>query len=95
MLPWCEADEELRSSALNVAEVAGEVGTFLPGVEAARLAGVGKEGAALRINTLATAVYAGLTVDQLAEVDFAYAPPFSPVIDPVLLAARVAVKKLG
>ncbi len=56
---------------------------------------VGKEGAALRINTLAVAVHAGLTVDELNRVDFAYAPPFSPVIDPLLIAARTMVKKLG
>ncbi|HPQ67876.1 MAG TPA: FAD-dependent oxidoreductase [bacterium] len=56
---------------------------------------VGAEGAALRTNVLAMAVHAGLTVDQLADADLAYAPPFSPVIDPVLIAGRDAVKKLG
>jgi CoA-dependent NAD(P)H sulfur oxidoreductase len=56
---------------------------------------VGKEGAALRINTLALAVGLGLTIDQLNEADLAYAPPFSPVIDPILVAARVLQKKLG
>jgi CoA-dependent NAD(P)H sulfur oxidoreductase len=52
----------------------------------------GYEGAAIRINSLAVAIYAELTVDRLAEVDFAYAPPFSPVMDPILVAARVAAK---
>jgi len=56
---------------------------------------VGAEGAAQRTNVLAMAVHAGLTVDQLADADLAYAPPFSPVIDPVLIAGRDAVKKLG
>ena len=55
----------------------------------------GKEGAALRINTLAVAVHAGMTVEELNAVDFAYAPPFSPVIDPLLIAARTSVKKLA
>lgn len=55
----------------------------------------GREGAALRINVLAMALHAGLTVDQLNAADLAYAPPFSPVIDPVLIAARDAVKKMG
>jgi len=54
----------------------------------------GREGAALRINTLAMAVHAGLTVAALNEADLAYAPPFSPVIDPILVAARDLVKKL-
>ena len=55
---------------------------------------VGKEGAALRTNVLAVAVHAGLTVDELNAVDMAYAPPFSPVIDPTLMAARDAMKRL-
>ncbi|MDP8256013.1 MAG: FAD-dependent oxidoreductase [Candidatus Alcyoniella australis] len=54
----------------------------------------GTEGVAHRINSLAVALYAGMTVDQLNEVDFAYAPPFSAVIDPILMAARVMQKKL-
>ena len=55
----------------------------------------GRDGAALRINTLAVAVYKRMTVDELSELDFAYAPPFSPVIDPILVAARVASKELA
>ena len=54
----------------------------------------GKEGAALRLNTLATIIQAGMTVDDMAELDFAYAPPFSPVIDIILMGARVLLKKL-
>ncbi|MCX5867572.1 MAG: FAD-dependent oxidoreductase [Proteobacteria bacterium] len=55
----------------------------------------GKDGAALRINTLAVAVYKKMTVEELAELDFAYAPPFSPAIDPILVAARAAEKELA
>ncbi len=55
----------------------------------------GREGAALRIQALAVAVTNGMTVEQLAGVDFAYAPPFSPVIDPILIAARDATKRLA
>ena len=54
----------------------------------------GREGAALRINSVAVALYNQMTVDELANVDFAYAPPFSPVIDPILIAARDAVKSI-
>jgi CoA-dependent NAD(P)H sulfur oxidoreductase len=47
----------------------------------------GREGAAKRIDVLATALYAGLTVADLAALDLSYAPPFAPVYDPVLTAA--------
>ena len=44
---------------------------------------VGGAGAGKRIDTVATALWAGLTVDELVDLDLAYAPPFSPVWDPV------------
>jgi NADPH-dependent 2,4-dienoyl-CoA reductase/sulfur reductase-like enzyme len=47
----------------------------------------GREGAAKRIDVLATALHAGLTVADLAALDLSYAPPFAPVYDPVLTAA--------
>ncbi len=49
---------------------------------------VGLEGAAKRIDVLATALTAGMTVQQLVDLDLSYAPPFSPVWDPVQTAAR-------
>ncbi len=49
---------------------------------------VGGTGAAMRINILATALQARMTIDDVASLDLAYAPPFSTVWDPVLLAAR-------
>ncbi len=48
--------------------------------------------AAKRIDAIATAVYAEMTVDDFARQDFAYSPPFSPVWDPMLTAANRAVK---
>ena len=36
----------------------------------------------------------GMTVDDLAMADLSYAPPFSPVWDPVVFAAGVADTKL-
>jgi NADPH-dependent 2,4-dienoyl-CoA reductase/sulfur reductase-like enzyme len=53
---------------------------------------VGTGGAALRIDTLAAAVTAGMTLDDLYGIDAAYAPPFAPVWDPLLVAARIAGK---
>ncbi len=50
---------------------------------------VGADRAAVRINTLATALDAEMDVCELEQLDLAYAPPFSPVWDPVLVAAKV------
>ena len=47
----------------------------------------GREGAAKRVDVLATALHAGLTVTDLASLDLSYAPPYAPVYDPVLAAA--------
>ncbi len=49
---------------------------------------VGEEGAAKRIDVLAVALHNGMTVEELTSLDLSYAPPFSPVWDPVLIAAR-------
>lgn len=56
---------------------------------------IGAEGIAGRINVYATALVAGMTVDQIERVDLAYSPPLVPVYDPVLIAASVAVKELA
>jgi len=55
---------------------------------------IGKSGVAQRINTVATAIYNEMTVDDFSMLDFAYAPPFSPVWDPLLVAANVLKGKL-
>jgi len=49
---------------------------------------VGREGAAKRIDVFATAIWNGMTVDGMVNLDLSYAPPFGPVWDPVLVAAR-------
>jgi NADPH-dependent 2,4-dienoyl-CoA reductase/sulfur reductase-like enzyme len=49
---------------------------------------VGKEGAAKRIDVFATAIWNRMAVDEMVNMDLSYAPPFSPVWDPVLIAAR-------
>ena len=51
---------------------------------------VGEEGAAKRIDVLATAIWNQMTVDDILGLDLSYAPPFAPVWDPVLIAARKA-----
>ncbi|MGW4705814.1 FAD-dependent oxidoreductase [Streptomyces sp. NPDC004285] len=52
---------------------------------------VGREGAAKRVDIAAVALTAGMTVEGMTALDLGYAPPFSPVWDPVLVAARKAV----
>lgn len=49
---------------------------------------LGEDGVAGRINVAATALTARLDVEQFAMLDLAYAPPFAPVWDPLLVAAR-------
>ena len=54
----------------------------------------GKEGVARRINALAVALHQKMTVDEISRLDFAYAPPFSSPMDPILIAAEQATKKI-
>ncbi|MFJ6750156.1 FAD-dependent oxidoreductase [Streptomyces sp. NPDC091266] len=51
---------------------------------------VGRSGAGKRVDIAAVALTAGMTVEQMTALDLGYAPPFSPVWDPVLVAARKA-----
>jgi NADPH-dependent 2,4-dienoyl-CoA reductase/sulfur reductase-like enzyme len=55
---------------------------------------IGKEGAAKRIDAVATALWNEMTVDEMIHLDLGYAPPFSPLWDPVLVAARKAWDKV-
>jgi pyruvate/2-oxoglutarate dehydrogenase complex dihydrolipoamide dehydrogenase (E3) component len=55
---------------------------------------VGKEGAAHRINSLVVALHAGMIVEDFFQSDMAYAPPFSPVWDPLLTAANQLLKQV-
>lgn len=60
--------------------------------ETGRLLGgsiAGTDRAAIRIDTIATALESDMTVSELVQTDLAYAPPFSPVWDPVLVAGKV------
>jgi NADPH-dependent 2,4-dienoyl-CoA reductase/sulfur reductase-like enzyme len=66
--------------------------TLLADRETGRLLGgatVGEDRAAKKVDTVATAVGSGLTVPEVERLDLGYAPPFSPVWDPVLVAAKV------
>jgi len=47
-----------------------------------------------RIDVAAMALMAGMTVDQLANADLCYAPPYAPAMDNIITAANVARNKL-
>ena len=47
-----------------------------------------------RIDVAAMAITAGMTVDQLANADLCYAPPYAPALDNIITAANVARNKL-
>jgi len=56
---------------------------------------VGGQGAAKRIDIIAAALAAGMTVNDLVDLDLGYAPPFSMAWDPVQIAGRELLKKTG
>jgi NADPH-dependent 2,4-dienoyl-CoA reductase/sulfur reductase-like enzyme/rhodanese-related sulfurtransferase len=63
---------------------------LLLGAQAFGHAGVDK-----RIDVLATALHGRMTLDDLAELDLAYAPPYSSANDPVNLAAFIGQNELS
>jgi len=51
-------------------------------------------GSALRANVLSVAIQQQMTVDDVSKLDLIYSPPFSPLWDPVLVAANQLGKRL-
>lgn len=51
---------------------------------------VGADGADKRIDVIATAIHAGMSVDDLSDLELAYAPPYGSAKDPVNIAGYVA-----
>ncbi len=49
---------------------------------------VGREGTGKRVDVCAAALWNGMTAEEMINLDLGYAPPFAPVWDPVLVAAR-------
>ncbi len=56
---------------------------------------IGEDGAAGRINVIATALQTRMRVDEFEQLDLAYSPPFTPVWDPILIAAQQLIKELA
>jgi NADPH-dependent 2,4-dienoyl-CoA reductase/sulfur reductase-like enzyme len=84
---WTQAPYLAEAAPIAVQLVHDEVTRRLLGGQIVGGAGAGK-----RIDTIATALWAGLEVDELVDLDLAYAPPFAPVWDPVNTAARRAAR---
>ena len=55
---------------------------------------IGRDGEARKINTLAVALYNEMTLEEISRLDLAYAPPFSPVWDPLLIGANLLKRKV-
>jgi NADPH-dependent 2,4-dienoyl-CoA reductase/sulfur reductase-like enzyme len=55
---------------------------------------VGGDDSAKRIDILATSLHAGFDVEEMLNLDLAYAPPFSQTWDPVLIAIRQVIKQV-
>ncbi len=53
---------------------------------------LGKENVGQRINTAAVAIQQKMTTEDFSQLDLAYAPPYSPVYDPLIIAAMQAKK---
>ena len=56
--------------------------------------GIGEKGVDKRIDILATAIKCGLTVFDLPELEFSYAPPFGAAKDPVNMIGYVALNQI-
>ena len=55
---------------------------------------LGEYGVEGRVNVLATALQARMTIEDLLGLDLAYAPPYAPVMDALLIAAQQLAKEL-
>lgn len=55
---------------------------------------VGEAGAVSRVNTLSAALWAGMSLEDVAYLDLAYAPPFGGAWDPIHIAAQGLLRKL-
>ena len=55
---------------------------------------VGYGDASKRIDVACTAITSGLTVDELAQMDLAYSPPYGNLWDPILIAAQAVLRKM-
>ena len=108
MTGLCEADARMEGfdPVSVVIHSKDKVGYFRPRPTSVSLVGdrrtrrviggfvTGDDGVAGRINVIATAITNKMKVEEFEMLDLAYAPPFAPVWDPVLIAAQQLVKAM-
>jgi NADPH-dependent 2,4-dienoyl-CoA reductase/sulfur reductase-like enzyme len=56
---------------------------------------IGYGDASKRIDVAAAAITAGLRIDELAQLDLAYSPPYGNLWDPLLVAAQAVLRKMS
>jgi NADH oxidase (H2O2-forming) len=56
---------------------------------------VGEDRVHMRINAFAVAIAAGMTVQEMAQVETAYCPPAAPTVDPITIACEAAKLKMA
>jgi len=78
---WTKAGYYPGAGQIHVKVLAQKSGGRLLGAQIVGQAGSGK-----RIDVFAAALTLGATIEQLKDLDLAYAPPFAPVYDPILVA---------
>ena len=47
-----------------------------------------------RIDVAATAITAGMRVDELSQIDLGYSPPYGSLWDPLHVAAQAVIREL-
>jgi NADPH-dependent 2,4-dienoyl-CoA reductase/sulfur reductase-like enzyme len=75
---------------INITLVFDVVSHLLLGAEITAPSALGGK----KIDVLVTAISSGMKIEDIQQLDLAYAPPFAPVWDPILIAVNIARKKL-
>lgn len=89
---WAGADKPhyMDAKSLVIKMIARKKDRRLLGIQVAGLSPTGKG----CLDVAASAILFGGRLDQLANIDFAYAPPYSPPIEPLATCAHVLINKL-
>ena len=48
-----------------------------------------------RIDVAAAAISGGMTIDDVAQLDLAYSPPYGNLWDPLLVAAQAVIRRIN
>ena len=56
---------------------------------------VGYGDASKRIDVAATAIMAGMRIDDVAQLDLSYSPPYGSLWDPLLIAAQAVLRRMS